>query len=674
MSHLTRARILAWISSLLLAATVAASAWVYLVEADSYGPEFASSGFQIKGLPAGVETSYVLEQVEQAAAAESVNIYKPEHTVSEDTLSVNYYLFTGDASSIRGDVESGSFPAFGSVYPQKLLTASSVTEDSQLLGTYIVDGDITNTNSIVSMLEGSSINATVLQESTGWLRYWFTVVNTTWGAAIAILTLCLFLTLLNLSSARLAIVGLRSASGHSKLSILRSEVAELSSPLLTAVLVPGAVLAAYSMIFAQGYRLQSLAGITGSHLTVTLIAACFFAAVVYFTVGLASVGKILKGWRPTPLIAFFSACTLLFTGTATANAVTQFSAATEVLTQTEQANQKLQKHPDLVRPGFSFALISDSAEDLQSRMAQLYREADEQEQVAYISPDLDLYASADSNVPKSAVVNSTYLGLFTDLSGETIDRISKLASEPGGVVILIPRHTTEQEIAAIKTVINEWAEFEASLQPTASSYTELTLTVEEADLDALPTADFSDTTETQLDNQVLVVTNASSGIISDHNYAIAGLYKSKDELNSLVEKHDVSLLVTDTTPVASESTLYLAKQKSKMTIAASGMAASMVALLLGLVMLSSAYLARSAAAIFLKMTTGNSFAAIHWRYILGAVLLVTAPAALVTVFNGLNTAPQIIFLTVLCFAALISSVLTLKAFSRYLNKSVLEMS
>lgn len=242
------------------------------------------------------------------------------------------------------------------------------------------------------------------------------------------------------------------------------------------------------------------------------------------------------------------------------------------------------------------------------------------------------------------------------------------------MVILIPRHTIEQEIAAIKAVINEWAEFEASLQPTASSYTELTLTVEAADLDALPTADFSDTTETQLDNQVLVVTNASSGIISDHNYAIAGLYKSKDELNSLVEKHDVSLLVTDTTPVASESTLYLAKQKSKMTIAASGMAASMVALLLGLVMLSSAYFARSAAAIFLKMTTGNSFAAIHWRYILGAVLLVTAPAALVTVFNGLNTAPQVIFLTVLCFAALISSVLTLKAFSRYLNKSVLEMS
>ena len=307
-------------------------------------------------------------------------------------------------------------------------------------------------------------------------------------------------------------------------------------------------------------------------------------------------------------------------------------------------------------------------------MAQLYREADEQEQVAYISPDLDLYASADSNVPKSAVVNSTYLRLFTDLSGETIDRISMLASEPGGMVILIPRHTTEQEIAAIKTVINEWAEFEASLQPTASSYAELTLTVEAADLDALPTADFSGTAETQLDNQVLVVTNASSGIISDHNYSIAGLYKSKDELNSLVEKHDVSLLVTDTTPVASESTLYLAKQKSKMTIAASGMAASMVALLLGLVMLSSAYFARSAAAIFLKMTTGNSFAAIHWRYILGAVLLVTAPAALVTVFNGLNTAPQVIFLTVLCFAALISSVLTLKAFSRYLNKSVLEMS
>ena len=83
MSHLTRARILAWISSLLLTATVAASAWVYLVEADSYGPEFASSGFQIKGLPAGVETSYVVEQVEQAAAAESVNIYKPEHTVSK---------------------------------------------------------------------------------------------------------------------------------------------------------------------------------------------------------------------------------------------------------------------------------------------------------------------------------------------------------------------------------------------------------------------------------------------------------------------------------------------------------------------------------------------------------------------------------------------------------------
>ncbi|RRD36421.1 hypothetical protein EII31_02275 [Leucobacter sp. OH2974_COT-288] len=674
MSRLTTARIIAWIASAVLALISLAAAFVYLQESDGYAPEFVTHGFQIKELTELGQPSDVISDINAAAAHGEANIYKPDIYFAAETVNFDYYLFAADSSGVYGSVVTGTFPAFGKKYPQRLLPAADIRKESILLGTYYVDGDLLETKKILDYLSERGITATLIVQPQSWLQYWISVVNTTWGGALFIATISLFVALLNLCSCRLTIPALRRAVGVSKTKITIYELGEIVAPLCLAVVMPGLLLTLYAVIFADGYRVQTIAVITLSQLIITLILAAVFAFVVFVTVGAVASGRLLKGWQPLKAIAVSSALTIIMSSFFVGSAANEVSAAYMRLVQSDKANASLQSAPGLVRPAFSYSILAADNSLINAGMREIFRQLESEGSALVIQSDFA--GENDNQEPESklAVVNANFCRLFTNLPETLISELEESALQQDVAVAVFPQELSGADKDNVIKQINEWLEFQQSIKNPDVQHEAVKLIIQTYEADAIPTMVFDETFPTLLESPVLLAISANNLFLSDEFYANNGIYTDVTQLEQALENQDIRYAIAAFDDIAAESSLYLMNQKSQMVIAASGMLASLVMLVLGSIILTGAYFSSTVQAIFLKTITGNSFWVIHRTFILATATFVTAPLLWSTVFLKLPHLIALSGITVMTTVVISSTYVTLKIFSRTLNSAALEMS
>lgn len=662
--------------SLLLSGVLAAAGFMFLTDQDRWGLAGFTEVFTISQLPLDVSEDTLRSTITEVAAATDVNVYKMSPSTRGDVRGIDYYLFLGDVATALGNVDEGTFPTFTKYFPAEIFPADALTRD-RFMGAYAVQGTADQTQEFVEALSDDSILATAVSSPPGYLLWPFFLVTSPWGVAVVILWVGLVLTMFNQALVRFAIVGLRRASGESLARIVNAEIFAVLGPVLWCAALPPGILLVYSAIWAEWYQTQAILQIGALQAVIPLSAGFIALVLTRISVWRYSTGQIISGARPTRLLASLSIIAMV--STAMGVGLSSSAAFSQVFDEGDAriADTYRAQHPRLFQPALSYAITTDEADYLLDQLGQIYRKMEAKGQVYLtVSGSFDAYARDVSEpwMVRTLVVNSTFLESLRGITPLQVRAVSDSINSPGGVAVLMPSDQI-QHYDQIRVSVEEWAEHQVSLN-TETEEVEPTVTIiEDANLGVVPRLDYDDSNNSMyVVDPVLIVTDATSELLSNDFYAGIGAYTSLEDYQMLLQDHAVSHAVVTAQSIAELSALEHADRRGQLLITLTGTTVMLLALVLGTVIFAAVHHVRYRTAIFLLSSTGSG----HWRThgkataLTGLLALIAALLASITV--ELPLIPRITVVLGCALVVVLSTTFTLFVLDKGVNRSALELS
>lgn len=669
-SHLRFACILTWVTSSLLSLIFVVATYIFLVDQDRWGPEGFSRGVTVTELPGNLSTEIFLNELSSLAQDRNINIYKISASLSHEVRTSDYYLILGNTDRVIGNLDTSSFPGFSDKYPSRLYPKEQLTRD-QLTGTYLVDGSPQDSQAVADTLSKLEVINTVTQSKPGYILWFFFLLGNGWAVAVAILFICLILSLSQLQSMRLTIVSTRLTTGQAPLYVSLREIVALLLPVYTPLAFGTIALSLYSLIYAQGYRLTSIGMIAVQQGVVLTAALATSLLSIRMCTARYSLGEINKGKRPLTLLGVLS-CTLIFLAFlgSLASVCSTLALRNEDIKES-YADALRNEHANLVQPIMGYALLSSQADDAKEQLGTIFSRL-EMAQASYLASKNPLYDTPSPISDNVLLANPNYLRTFSQLDTSTLESVTSTATEESAVAVLIPRPYSpyEEEIVA---GVKSWAEFQQELggdtQPAVkvTAYTGISTGI-------LPLLSYNLPTAMYLENPIVIVSHSANLVIPPGNIGAYGIVFDETALKKAVAEADLGYAVVGYERTIQNSTLAAADRKVAFKISLLGTSVALFALLLGNIVLAAIYQAKNRSAIFLQRTSGASFAETYGDFLIKTVLLATIPASLIVATTQL---PLIVILSIAIPMMAVSIsvvVLTLKLLEPTLSKLALEIS
>lgn len=675
-NNLRFARTIVWVCGLLLSGVLTAASFMFFADQDRWGPEGFTEVFTIAEIPQEISHDDLMSMINEVAATTSVNVYKMSPSTTGDVRGTDYYLFLGDASSVLGNVEEGTFPTFTNQFPAALHPEGSLTRD-RLLGAYAVQGSAQQAQQFVDALSDDGVQASSVSSPPGLVLWPFFLLTSPWGVAAVILWIGLVLALFNQSSVRLAIVGLRRATGESLTRTLLAESSAILGPVMCCAAVMPMVLLLYSALWAHWYQARTILQIGVLQAVVPFSAAALVLVIAEVATRHFSAGQLVTGARPTKLLAALSLIAIVVTAAGVGLSTSSVVAGVLDERDARIADSYREQHPKLFQPALSYAITTDETDHILDRLGQIYRKMEAQQQVYItVSGFLDGFGIGGSEPwqQHTLVANSTFIESLPATTPQQARRVSDAITASGGLAVLMPSDQ-KQHTDQIRGAVEQWADMQVSLDDASNTTKPAVTVIHDVDLGVVPRLDYDDSDDPMyVVDPVLVVTDATSGVLSNDFYAGNGAYTSPDEYQQRLQNHDMSHTVVAMENIAQLSALEHADRQAQLRVTLTGTAVMLLALVLGSAIFAAVRHARHRTAIFLLSTTGSGYLGTHGRFTGVTVLLALLPAFLGTVTTELPFVSCIAIAIGCALVVVTSTALALFLLDKEVNRSALELT
>lgn len=629
-SKLTVANAAVWINVIGLGLVLLAAQSMFLMKQDPYGPEGITESFTIFELPSDITREDVIWMIESSVDRLGVNVYKSVPSASGDIRGSDYYLFEGDPETTLGSTSTGDFPSFQTSY-QATLSPAAWLPHEKLIGVYLVQGQPGSASDLVAELEalGTTEGSTGPSTAAMWI---FFLIGGAWGTAVLVMWGALALAIANLLSVRLAIAGLRIATGSNRLATASVEVATSLFPVVICTTIPVFMLLGYSIFMIGGYRSATILTIGVTTAPLVLGSALLALLIVLVAMSRRSIGSIIKGARPNRPLAVAAGIIIMVSA-----ASVGLSAGSALDRISEEANAKeaddfRAARPELFKPMAGHALLNSEGLESLGRLGEIFGEME--------AEDLALLADGEFFMVDKDVVelvgdhgmvlaNSAFT---TELSALTLtqqEAIDHATSRPGGVAILLPTMVAEER-AVVEAIVKEQLSFQATLPSAFDSHSPEITVIPNQNLGVVPRLDFANEpgVPTYFVDPVVVVVNASAGVLPDTKFGSSGVFAGRVEFDRLVDQANLLELIVGVESIEQLSAVDQADRKLELRASIAGIIAMIVSLSVASAILTTVYYNRMVKAIFLLNSTGSTFIVMHRRFILFTSVIVAVPACL----------------------------------------------
>lgn len=669
-SHIRFAYILAWITSFLLSSIFVSATYIFLVDQDRWGPEGFKTGVSVTELPGNISTESFLNELNSIAQAQNINIYKSSVSLDNGVTASDYYLISGNADRVIGNLDTESFPSFSDKYPSHLYPEKQLNRN-QLTGTYLIDGTSQDSQAVADTLNKLGANTTTVHSQPGYVLWSFFLVGNGWAVAVAILLICLVLSLCQLQSVRLAIVSVRVVGGEAPLYVSLREIASLLLPVYAPLVFGTIVLSLYSVIFADGYRLSSIAIIAIQQALILTSALVTSILSIRICTVKYSLGALNKGRRPMTLLGAFSGLLVVVAFLGSMVSISDTLTLKNEDEKESHADTLRNEHTNLVQPVMGYALLSSQADYAKEQLGNVFAQL-EIDQTSYLASKNPLYDTPSSVSDNVLLVNPNYLMTFTQLDASTLDLVIHTSQEESSVAVLIPQSYSpyEEEIVA---EVKSWAEFQQELggnprpATTVRSYTGI-------DTGILPLLSYNLPTSMYLENPIVIVSHSANHVIPPQIIGEYGIVFDDTALKKAVNEENLEYAVVGYEYTTQNSALAAVDRKVAYSISLVGTSVALLALLLGNVILATIYQARNRSAIFLLLTSGASFTETYGDFVIKNMLLAAIPISLIVATTQLPLTVILIIASAMILVSASVVVLTLKQLERTLSRFTLEIS
>ncbi|MDO4898539.1 MAG: hypothetical protein Q3965_04440 [Rothia sp. (in: high G+C Gram-positive bacteria)] len=595
---------------------------------------------------------------------------KTSVSLANDTRSTDYYLISGNPETVIGNLDTEFFPTFSDKYPSRLYPGEHLTRD-QLTGTYLIDGASQDSQVAVDALSQLGITSTSVHSKPGYVLWVFFLVGDGWATALAILLLCLLLSLCQLQSVRLAIVSVRTTAGELPLSVSLREIGALLLPVYFPLVVSNIFLALYSLLSADGYRLNSIGIIAiqqGIILTSTLIISI---VIIRAWTAKYSLGALNKGRRPLTLLGALSSILVLvaFLGS-------MVSISNTLTLKNENMNESYadtlrNEHTDLVQPILGYALLSSQADVAKEQLGNMFAqlEADQASYLVSKNPLPDSPLSASDNI---LLANPNYMRTFTQLDSSLLDKVASTAQEESTIAVVIPQKYSQHETEII-TQVKNWADFQQEMGGNFHSTTNIKI-YSGIETGILPLLSYNLPSTMYAENPVIIVSHSSNHIIPPQAVGEYGVVFKDTALKKAVYEAGLEYAVIGYEYTAQNSDLAATDRKIDFNISLLGTFVALSALLLGNTIMAIIYQARNRAAIFLLRTSGASFVETYGNFLIKNIFLAVIPISLIAATTMLPFTLILVTAVAMVIASFSTAILTLKYLERTLSRFALEFS
>lgn len=669
-SHIRFAYILAWITSFLLSSIFVSATYIFLVDQDRWGPEGFRTGVAITELPSNLSTESFLNELNSIAQARNINIYKISVSLDYDVRASDYYLILGNTDTVIGNLDTASFPSFSDKYPSRLYPEQQLSRD-QLTGTYLIDGNPQDSQAVADKLKQLGVISTTVDSAPGYLLWFFFLVGNGWAVAVAILLICLILSLCQLQSVRLSVVSARVTAGEVPLYVSLKEIASLLLPVYVPLVFGTTALSLYSLIYAQGYRLTSIGMIAIQQGLILTGALAISLLSIRICTAKYSLGELNKGRRPMTLLGALSCALILLAFWGSMASISNTLTLKNEDVKESYADTLRNEHTNLVQPVMGYALLSSQADDAQEQLGNIFGKL-EMDQTSYLASKNPLYDTPSSVSDNVLLANPNYLKTFTQLDASTLDTIAGAAQKKSSVAVLIPQPYSPYE-AEIVAEVKIWAESQQELGGNSQPSVSVT-TYTGTDTGILPLLSYDVTTNMYLENPIVIVSHSANHVIPPQIIGEYGIVFDDTALKNAVNEANLGYAVVGYEYTTQNSDLAAADRKVAFNISLIGTSVALLALLLGNIILAIIYHARNRSAIFLLRTSGASFAETYGDFIVKTILLAAIPASLIVATTQLPLTVILIIASAMILVSASVVVLTLKQLERTLSRFTLEIS
>lgn len=675
-NNLRFARAILWGCGVLLSGVLTTASFMFFVDQDRWGPAGFTEVFTIAEIPTELSEDTLVATMREVASTTGVNAYKMSPSAKGDVRGVDYYLFLGDASSVLGDVQDGTFPSFTAQFPATLQPASFLTRD-RLLGAYAVQGDAQQAQQFVRALADHDVDASWVSSPPGPLLWPFFLVTSPWGVAVAILWIGLVLAMVNQSSVRFAIVGLRRASGEPLSRTVGAEFSAVLGPAVCFMVIMPGVLLLYSVFWAQGYQARSILHVGLLQAVIPLCAAVLALVIAGFTATHLSAGQIISGARPTRILATVSVIAIVTTATAVGLSSSSVVAALFDERDAQAADSYRSAHPELVQPALSYAITTDEADHIYDQLGQIYRSMEAHDAVYLtVSGSLDGFGtdSSDSWQQHTLVVNPAFIESLPAVNPNQVPQVSETVTASGELAVLVPSDQKSHS-EQIRAAVQQWVDAQVSLS-TASNAVDPTVTViNDVNLGVVPRLDYDDLDDPMyIVDPVLVVTDGTSGVVSNDFYAGLGAYTSRDDYLELLQDHAMSHAVVAMENIAQLSALEHADRQAELRVTLTGTVVMLFALVFGAAIFAAIHHARHRTAIFLLSSTGTNYLGTHGRFTVLTTVLALIPTLVGTIATQIPVSTRLSIVLGCGLIVVVTTAVTLRLLDKGINRSALELT
>ena len=655
------------------ATTLTVATWMALNDEDRYGLDGIDAVFTLTEAPTTASTDELITAIRSEAAKLGVNVYKSWPSQREGTRRTDYYLFEGDASTVLGNPATGSFPSFGGVYVGSLRSGADLTA-RQILGGYLVQGSAAERDVIAGVLANLGAKVTTAEPPPPLERWAWRVIGGPLGGTVAVAWIAVVLASLNFAVDRMGVGAVRRSTGFGQGSVLARDAAALCGPALAAAAAPTLAIVAYSAIWAGGYRAGAAVAMFPIQAVALVSAAGLALGVQRLSTRRRSIGAIVSGARPFRTVTVVAATAAIVAGViATSTAV-----STLLLTREFELERTLDRfwssQQDLSVISFSYASLTTDSARIDDTIGFAYRQAEQNGEALLAAGDAIGNGEAANTAPM-VIVNSALLRTLRVLSASELASIEKIASSPGGAVTIVPPDSPAN-VPQVVTQIKDWFAFQGTLPGGTPGVVPTIEVLRDVDVGVVPRFDTATAAAgaMSLSSPVVLVTDASSGLISDNFYATNGAYLNPDALQRELQSSGATDLVTAMPRLPELAALKAANDRADLW-------ASMVALtMMGFVIVAAwtivcaIYLARQRARNFLLWTTGSSFLATHHRFLVWACAGALVPAVGILLLSPLVIEDAVALFCLAVIGAGVAIVLSLAILGRQHNRAALHDS
>lgn len=630
-SQLKISQLSVWLVSTFLALILSSHTITFLMEQDQFGPpEGVNSSFSLIETPPNIDSEAFIDHLNQQANSHGVNIYKM--TPGEDTSGrvTDYYLFSSPGITPIGNIDTGDFPSFTSLFEGRLIPGESLEPDDTL-GTYAVQGSIATSSAILASLEELG--------ATGYSRayyptalYWVLAIPTSiWLVTLGVLYLTFILTLCQLLSTRSSIRAARSSFGYHPTLLWMREAGALLIPTLAPSILFLLLLSLYSLTSRSGYRTSTIAEIAHIWFFILLLAP----VVSLLSIGLAtyrySILSTIQGQRPHSLLATISIF-LLVVGSL--GALISTSQNTNLISSYQNSiaadNLRNKSGKNIVQPIYGYALQTDQGDEALKELDSIYPSLEIQDGIFINSPNfLQAYTPINKS-GKYILTNPAYLKSFTEISEKNLQEVEQYTSYPGGIAVLVPKSEENNE-EIIKEDVLQWLK----LKPDETNNPAIpdVKIIQSPEIKIAPILNEVAVGENFKVDPIIVVVSHKSEIINISSLETNGASYDIGIIEGSVSHLGISDTIISYESITSIAQIEKNKRLTNLIFSITGNIFSILALLGASWVLASSLHSQNRRQLFIQLTAGESFWKNHQSNLHTFALSIALPSIIYLTFS-----------------------------------------